>query len=172
MSEETIYGNRKITDFHIPRWNELPDIELYIDQVVCYLDNSLSNYVYREKEGNILTKTMINNYVKHSYIKPTTKKKYNREHISNLFIICILKQIYNINDISELIKLATKRVSIEVAYDKFCVELENAIRLVFARKEYINVERTTTEEYIIKNIALSFANKLYVEKKVLKKFSK
>ena len=171
MSKEIAYENMKITDFHIPRWEELPNIDLYIDQVICFLDNSLANYIYREKEGNILTKTMINNYVKHSYIKSTTKKKYNREHIANLFIICILKQTYNINDISQLIKLATKRVSIEVAYDKFCGELEDAIRLVFNRKECVSKKRLITEEYVIKNIALSFANKLYIEKKVLKKFS-
>ena len=82
---------KNIINFHIPRWNELPNIELYIDQVICYLDDSLLNYVSKENEEHILTKTMINNYVKHSVIMPANNKKYGKEHIAKLFIICIWK---------------------------------------------------------------------------------
>lgn len=170
MNKDTIYENKEIADFHIPRWNELPNIDLYIDQVINFLDSSLSNYVYKEKESSVLTKTMINNYVKHSIILATTNKKYNKEHIANLFIICILKQIYSINDIAELIKMATAKVPVEKAYDSFCTELENAISTIFAGKEYINDSKVTFESYVLRSVVLSFANKLYVDKVYLKKF--
>lgn len=170
MKKEIINENKDIANFHIPRWNELPNIDLYIDQVICYLDNYLLNYTDAEKEGHIITKTMINNYVKHSIIKPTINKKYNKEHIAKLFVICMLKQIYSINDVSKLIELATKKVSVEKAYDSFCNELENAVSAVFTGKEYKNEQNISFEGYVLKNVVLSFVNKLYVEKAFLKKF--
>ncbi len=45
----------------------------------------------KKKEGHVITKSMINNYVKHTVIKPAINKKYNKEHIATLFVICILK---------------------------------------------------------------------------------
>lgn len=168
--EQEIYKEREIADFHIPRWNELPNLDLYIDQVICFLDESLSNYAHKEKEGNVLTKTMINNYVKHSVIPPAINKKYNKEHIANLFIICILKQLYSINDIAKLIKSATKNMPIEKSYNMFCDELEGAISAIFAGKQYVAEENIIYERYVLKRVVYSFANKLYVDKIYLNKF--
>lgn len=170
MENEEIYKNKEIAEFHIPRWNELPNLDLYVDQVICFLDDSLSNYVHKEKDEHVLTKTMINNYVKHSVILPAINKKYNKEHIANLFIICILKQLYSITDIATLIKLATKYDPIDKAYDNFCEQLENSISIVFAGKEYKEEKGLTVEKYAMKNIVMSFANKLYIDKICLKKF--
>ena len=157
-----------ITDFHIPRWEELPNLDLYLDQTVTLLENYLSNYI-GNKDEKIITKTMINNYVKQGVIQPPIKKKYSKSHIANLFVICILKQVYSINDISALVKLALETSSIEIAYNKFCTFLEKAINLIFAGKEYIDDEPMTKEKYLLKYVVLSFANKLYVEKNFLRK---
>jgi len=156
-----------IVNFHIPRWSELPNIDLYIDQVICYLDDCLLNYVSKENEEHILTKTMINNYVKHSVIMPAINKKYNKEHIAKLFIICILKQLYSISDIKNLFALITKDVDISSAYDTFCSELEEAVAVIF--HEDNNIEHNEKDS-MIKNIAISFVYKLYVDKIYLKKF--
>ena len=155
-----------ITDFHIPRWEELPDIDLYSDQAVTILENYLSNYI-GNKDEKIITKSMINNYVKQGLIGAPIKKKYSKSHIAQLFVICILKQVYSINDIYELIKLAIATSSIDVSYNKFCNYLEDAIKLVFAGKEYINDNSIREEEYLLKYVVLSFANKLYVKKEFL-----
>ena len=157
-----------IINFHIPRWEELPDIDLYSDQTVTILENYLSNYI-GNKDEKIITKSMINNYVKQGVIGAPIKKKYSKSHIAQLFVICILKQVYSISDISELIKLAISTSSIEVSYNKFCNYLEDAIELVFAGKEYINDNSIGKEEYLLKYVVLSFANKLYVEKEFLHK---
>ncbi|MFR5190450.1 MAG: DUF1836 domain-containing protein, partial [Clostridia bacterium] len=84
--EKEIYKNKEMANFHILRWEELPNIELYVDQVISLLDNTLSNYLSKEKKGHILTKTMINNYVKNKVILPTTNKRYNKEHMAYLFM--------------------------------------------------------------------------------------
>lgn len=163
--------NKEIKDFHLPRWNELPNIDLYIDQVVCLLEEYLSGYIKNdnEKEEKLITKTMINNYVKQDIIKPPVNKKYNKEHVASLFVIFILKQIYSINDIKKLIGLAMETSPIEQAYNRFCSELEKAIRIVFAEKNYIKNSKLSEEQYILRNVVQSFANKLYVQRIYLKK---
>ena len=92
--------DEEIKKFHLPRWAEIPEIDLYIDQVVSLLENYLSNYIKsdNEKENKVITKTMINNYVKHGIINSPINKKYNKEHIAYLFVIFILKQIYSIDE--------------------------------------------------------------------------
>lgn len=161
--------NTEFLDFHIPRWEELPNIDLYLDQVVTLLEDYLGNLVSLKdkKEDKVITKTMINNYVKHGILKPPVNKKYNKAHISRLIVICILKQIYSINDINALIKLALETSGIEVSYNKFCMVLEKAIVSIFDKKDYIDEDEMTEERYILKHAVLSFANRLYVEKTFL-----
>lgn len=163
-----------ITKLHIPRWQELPNLDLYLDQLVNLLESNLANYIQNDfeknpKENKIITKTMINNYVKQGILDAPLRKKYTKLHIAKLFVICTLKQVYSINDINELIKLAIDTVPIENAYNKFCQELENAIATVFCVENYEIPKNTTQEQYILKNVVLSFANKIYVEKVFLKK---
>ena len=112
---------------------------------------------------------MINNYVKHGVLNAPINKKYNKNHMSTLFVIFILKQVYSINDIKKLINLALETSSIEQAYDRFCSEVEKAIRIVFAEKHYIKSNKLTQEQYILRNVVQSFANKLYVQNVFLKK---
>ncbi len=163
--------NTEIKNFHLPRWNELPTIDLYIDQLVSLLEQYLAGYIKsdNEKDDKIITKTMINNYVKHNVIKSPINKKYNKEHIASLFVIFVLKQVYSINDIKKLIALAIETSPIELAYNRFCSELEKAIRIVFAEKNYVKNSKLSEEQYILRNVVQSFANKLYVQKVYLKK---
>lgn len=164
--------NNNISDFHIPRWEELPNIDLYLDQVVTLLEDYLKNLVSLkddDKKDKVITKTMINNYVKHGILKPPVNKKYNRTHLARLIVICILKQVYSINDINALIKLALETSGIEISYNKFCIVIEKSIDSTFNKKDFTYDEEMTEERYILKNVVQSFANKLYVEKSFLNK---
>lgn len=155
-----------IMKIHIPRWNELPEIDLYLDQVVNYLEKYLEQYnVIREEK--IITKTMINNYVKLGIMPAPEKKKYSREHIAYLIVICVLKQVYSINDIGKLISLTIQYFELSKAYNRFCANLEISVKNVFSRKEFPNVEKMTEEQYLLKNVVQSIADKLYVELKFL-----
>ena len=110
---------------------------------------------------------MINNYVKHNIIKPPINKKYNKEHIAYLFVIFILKQLYSISEIKKLIDLAIETSSPEQAYNKFCNELEKAIEQTFNGSNYLEKNSLSHEQYILRNVVQSFANKLYVQKTFL-----
>lgn len=155
-----------IMKIHIPRWNELPEIDLYLDQVVNYLEKYVEQY-NANKEDKIITKTMINNYVKIGIMPAPEKKKYSREHIAYLIVICILKQVYSINDIGKLISLTIQYFELSKAYNRFCANLEISVKNVFTRKEFPNVEKMTEEQYLLKNVVQSIADKLYVEMKFL-----
>lgn len=158
-------------DFHIPRWNELPDIDLYLDQVVTFIDKYLNNYINIDfdshnednKNNTCITKTMINNYVKQNLIDPPLKKKYNKKHIAYLFVICILKQVYSINEIDKLIKISKRNYTIDRAYNTFCHALELCIRRTFSGKSCLSNKHISSETYLLLNVVQTFASKLYVE---------
>ena len=97
----------KELNFHLPRWNEILDEELYLEAVVAILKEYLEPF-YINKDEKIITKTMINNYVKFGVIKPPINKKYNRSHIAYLIAVCLLKKIYSIHDVKVLIRLAMR----------------------------------------------------------------
>lgn len=156
----------KINKFHIPRWSELPNIDIYLDQLVTYIDNYLNPYIGSE-ENPVITKTMINNYVKQHVISAPEKKKYSKEHIAYLFVICTLKQVYSISNISSLISFAGNVSNLVIAYDQFCLELENAVMAVFTDKDYEITSTISIEHKLLKSVVLSFAHKLYVEKAFL-----
>lgn len=81
--------------------SDIPDIELYMDQVTTFIDNKLG-YHKRTLKDKILTKTMINNYTKSKILLPSKNKKYDRQHMIQLILIYYLKQILSINDINIL----------------------------------------------------------------------
>ena len=153
--------NVDVTKFNIPRWNELPNIDLYMDQVLNYIESCLTDYI--KSDEKIITKTMINNYVKQEIIQPPVNKKYNRLHIAELFVICILKQVYSISEVKSLIKLALEANSAENSYNKFCDYLTDSLVSTFNGTEYSKITTLTKEQYLLKNVVQSFANKLYAQ---------
>ena len=73
----------KEIEIHLPRWEELPNLDLYLDQVVTVMEEYLEFFV-TDKEDKIITKTMINNYAKDRVISPVKGKKYTKEQIEDI----------------------------------------------------------------------------------------
>ncbi|MBM6828418.1 DUF1836 domain-containing protein [Anaerotignum lactatifermentans] len=92
---------KKINTVHVVEIDEIPSIELYMDQVTTFMDQVLSEYK-RTPDGKILTKTMINNYTKAKIFPPPVKKKYGRMHLMLLIMIFHLKSVLSIRDIGIL----------------------------------------------------------------------
>ena len=84
------------------RPEEIPNIDLYMDQVTTFMDEHLSS-VKRYEEDKVLTKTMINNYTKNHLLPPPVKKKYTREHVLMLIFIYYYKNILSIKDIETVL---------------------------------------------------------------------
>lgn len=88
---------------------DIPNIDLYMDQVTTFMDSKLKSTVRYPEEGKILTKTMINNYAKNNLLPPPVKKKYSKEHMILLIFIYYYKGILSINDIQTLLKPLTEK---------------------------------------------------------------
>lgn len=99
----------------IPKWNELPELDLYMDQVIVLMEKHLN----ASKKDKLITPSMINNYVKLGIVPPPIKKKYSKTHIAYLIIICSLKQVMPIPDIKILIDEKLKNSSIEELLNEY-----------------------------------------------------
>lgn len=82
---------------------DIPGIELYMDQVTTFMENHLESSK-RHEDDKVLTKTMINNYAKNDLLPPPVKKKYSREHILMLIFIYYYKNLLSIGDIQTLME--------------------------------------------------------------------
>lgn len=142
-------------DYILPE--EVPEIELYMDQVTTFMEQKLKNN-NRYEDDKTLTKTMINNYTKNHLLPPPVKKKYSKNHIYLLIYIYYLKNFLSINDISVLLAPLVEHFSEEDA-------LENIYETIFKlEKEHTKVLQTSIEEtYKKSRNTFSGENKEYLE---------
>ena len=82
--------------------DDIPNIDLYMDQVTTYLNDKFAN-TKRHEDDKLMTKTMINNYVKSHLLPSPEKKKYTKDHMMVLIMIYFFKNIISINDVNKLI---------------------------------------------------------------------
>ena len=108
------------------RPKDIPNIELYMDQVTTFMEEQLRS-TKRYEEDKILTKTMINNYSKNNLLPPPEKKKYSKEHVLLLIFIYYFKNILSIKDIETLLTPLTERffhadsdISLTSIYEEVC----------------------------------------------------
>ena len=116
--------------------DELPNIDLYMDQVTTFMDEKLKSTSRNPGEDKILTKTMINNYAKNDLLPPPVKKKYSKEHIVALIFIYYSKGIMSIQDIQAMLGPLTERY----------FEGENGIDLCRIYDEVFDFEDERIEE--------------------------
>ncbi len=87
--------------------SDIPEIELYMDQVTEFIDLKLSAHK-REPKDKLLTKTMINNYTRAGILMPSRRKRYSRQHIALLLLLYNSKQVLSIRDIAILFGILQK----------------------------------------------------------------
>lgn len=170
MRQQLIEWGVNIETFRLPHWEELPDLELYMDQVKTLVDRYLSPVIQGEKHP-LLTSSMVNNYVKLGLVPAPVKKRYNKEHMAFLIAITTLKQVLTIPEIKEGILFQGKTVGIREAYNLFCDEQENAIRMISQlaqgkQHEQILNQEIPVEYIAVRSATLSFAMKLLAEKTI------
>ena len=118
----------QVCQHHIPRWRELPQIDLYMDQVVLLVEKFLQ--LYMPGDDKFITAAMINNYVKSKVLPPPVRKRYSREHIAYLVFICMLKQVLSIADIHALLIDGADPALLPQTYDNFCDAQEKAFAFI------------------------------------------
>lgn len=151
---------------YIKPW-EIPNIDLYMDQVTTFMDNKLRPSTRNPGDDKILTKTMINNYAKNELLPPPEKKKYSKEHVLLLIFIYYYKGILSISDIQVLLKPITENFF----QSEGDFSLEDIYKEVFGmEKEQIkNLKQDVLEKY--KCAEETFGDAPEKDKEFLKKFS-
>lgn len=87
---------------------DIPNIDLYMDQVTSFLEEHLRNTTRNKVEDKLLTKTMINNYAKNDILPPPVKKKYSKDHVITLLLIYYFKYFLSISDIETILSPLNK----------------------------------------------------------------
>ena len=168
----------KLAAHKLPRWESFPDIELYMDQVVAVMEKALELYNKGgSEESKLITPSIINNYVKLKIIPAPHKKRYNREHLAYLVMICILKQTLAISSIVKIIETNLESKSIKELYNEFCSIYENVIPFVNMGENFIEDDTQSEFEvleksddmngFILKSAILSTAGKFICEEMLL-----
>ena len=105
------------SNFSYPKWEDIPNIDLYLDQVLLYV-NQVCAPVSPDKDKG-LTASMVNNYVKHGYLTKPDKKKYQRKQIARLIAITTLKSVFSIQEIAQTLNSLQTQESSDQLYDAF-----------------------------------------------------
>ncbi len=142
--------------------DDIPSIELYMDQVTTFMDKHLEQNK-RKDEDKTLTKTMINNYTKNDLLPPPNKKRYSKEHIILLIYIYYLKNVISISDIHVMLKPL-----IEHYYDN--PEASHNLEEIYTnlynleKYQYFNVENSVVKAYELSDKAFNESDDAYLKK--------
>lgn len=153
-----------LASFSMPRFGELPSVGLYRDQVIGVVEQALGP-LQDCIDGELLTPSMVNNYVKARLVAAPEKKLYYREHVARLIVICIFKQVLSIQAISALFSIQRVTYHVDIAYDYVATELEHAVRSAFSADEVPypdTASRVTRESLLVRNAVTAFAAKAYL----------
>ncbi|MDO4548609.1 MAG: DUF1836 domain-containing protein [Clostridia bacterium] len=133
--------------------DRMPDIELYKDQVITYLKKELALF-QGPLDTEIITSSMINNYVKDGIVPRPVKKRYSKAQLAPLIMACILKRALSIKQIKTITSTIDAESGKEV-YERFCDTLSSTIRE--------EIEKLTKSSLTVSEMALSYSLKASID---------
>ena len=168
MEIEFIHSDiaKKLANYKMPRYEDIISYPVAMRQLIAILDDYLDIFKDPFEEENLLTPFMINSYVRKKVIDPPENKDYNKNHIMYLIVIGILKQVLSISDIGKILHMAINQYPKKVAYEYFCNEVEEALKVTFATRssEFKNTPKIVTPlNESVHSAVIAFANKIYVK---------
>ena len=105
------------------RWDQLPDLALYMDQLISYMPRQLIRF----EEGDALTAAMVNNYIKDGLMPRAEGKRYGKEHLARLTAICALKNVISMREMGVLFGSIDAGGEIRARYELLLQELDRAL---------------------------------------------
>ena len=153
--------SRFAKEFRLPRYNEIPNVGLYLEQATKYVCE------YLEPLGEFnLTPSMISNYVKKGLITNPVKKQYSREQIAYLFFIAVAKSVLSLDALTGFIKVQQRSYTLPRAYDYFCEQFEELLRFTFEAQDNMKIvgEDNTDEKRLLFTCIVAAVQKVYLEK--------
>lgn len=137
-------------------WEQLPDLALYMDQLISYMPRQLIRF----EGGDALTSAMVNNYIKDNLLPRAEGKRYGREHLAWLTVICALKSVISMREMAALFaSLGRTERPVEEKYADFLAQLDKSLDKV-AKPLDPNVDRDGLASLALSLALDSYASKL------------
>ena len=137
---------RRLEEERPASWEQLPDIALYMDQVLSYMDRQ----VLRFEDDDGLTAAMVNNYTKGGLVPRAEGKKYNQEHLAYLTVICILKRVMSAKDMGVTLEAQLhQQPSVQAGYDRFRNSLSEAMNRIADEMERFPEEEQVADAAVL-----------------------
>ena len=152
---------RSYQDFRFPKYREIPDVGLFLEQVAKYISSVL------EPLGDItVTGSMISNYVKKGLVDNPVKKQYYRDQIAYLIFISLAKSVLSLEDIQLFIEIQKKTYDSKTAYEYFCREFENVLLYQAGMVDSLQPlgEGAPDEKIMLRNTSITLAHKIHLDK--------
>ena len=145
--------------FDLPRYEQLPNVGLYLEQTTKYINQCLEPLGFVETTG-----AMIRNYVKMGLLLNPLHKQYFADHIAHLVAITILKHVLPLEHIHKMLHHQKIVYSDPTAYNYFCMELENVIRFRFGLKNRLEEIGSTEslEKEILRSAIVAVSDMVYL----------
>jgi hypothetical protein len=139
-------------------WEQLPDIGLYMDQVLTYVDRQLGLYRGSEKE-HILTPAMINNYIKDELLPRAEVKKYAPSHLALLTMIGALKQVLSMQDLQNLLAGPKDSERVQERYERFLKDQNDVVNETseHVRNQVQAIDESADDGNALRDLALDLA---------------
>ena len=119
IAHKLIRWEHYLNNYKLPAWKELPDIGLYMDQVIALLGQYLDFIPMEDSKDKPVTPTTINNYVRLKLIPPPVKKRYSRIHLAYLIVICCLKGSMSLSSIQQMFPMNLSEEEVQQIYTNF-----------------------------------------------------
>ena len=150
-----------VKDFRLPRYNEIPNVGLYLEQTSKYIADCLAPV-----QEAAITSSMISNYVKKGLISNPVKKLYSRDQVAHLMFIMLAKSVVSLDNLNLFIRLQERTYPTEKAYNYLCDEFENLLQYVFGLKDTMDSVGmdSTDEKIMLRNTIITIAHKIYLDK--------
>lgn len=146
---------QEIAAYRLPRFEELPKIPLYLDQVLEYVNDILSGLFKGEED--LVTRSMINNYVKNKIMPAPIKKRYTDEHVAHIIVISIFKSVLSLPNIAKGIEIILEDLEPKAGYNVFADFIENSIQ------ETLDPILKTEKHIPLKIASKAFAGKVLID---------
>ncbi len=161
-----------LENFSFKDYDNLPDIDLYMDQLITFLEKQLAIFQTSSLDKQI-TSSMINNYVKNDVVIPPISKKYNRQHLALIQEVCTLKQVLSLSEVKQIIteRYNKEGNSTSEVFNNFknLVNEKNkeAASLTKEALEYIENNDLTALTDLAVNLAVTAASFINISKRIL-----
>lgn len=137
-----------------PSYKEIPDVGLYLDQVVKYINIFLCDFPEMQ-----ITSSMVSNYVKSKLIDSPYKKTYNRKQIADLIFIAITKTVLSMNHIRISLQ-QLHEIEGDNGYDTFISKMNHVLH--HFNEQTIDIQNASN--HALDNIIVACAHKMYLER--------